>query len=69
MKSIEEQIEAAWHALTEARGRRRYYLTDGGRLQHGDGIGIDVGTYTREIELRDFRDDVFFAFGRCSRGR
>lgn len=65
--SIEVQIEAAWLELLECRRRRRYFLTDSGKLRHGEGTSKgdeEVGYYTRSVELDQFREDVFFVYSK-----
>ena len=66
-ESIETQVEAAWLALLECARRRRYFLTDTGKLRHGEGNSKgdeEVGYYTRAVTLVAFREDVFFVYSR-----
>lgn len=70
--ALSGQIESAWTALTESPRLIRFYLTDDGRLQYGQGGGWEVGWYSSAVTLADFRDDCFHVFEslrRASNGR
>lgn len=62
--SIESQLEREWCWLSEQPpGRRiRFFLTSDGRLKRGEGQGEEVGTFTRSVQLLDFREAVFEAY-------
>lgn len=62
--TIEAQIEAAWLALLEHGGRRRFVLTSCGKLRWGrEEPGTEIGTFTPAISLADFRAEVFHVYG------
>lgn len=68
MTPLEVQIENAWSALTESVRPRRFYLTADGHLRHGEGAGIEVGTFTRTVQLIDFREAVYCAHAEANHG-
>ncbi|GAB3388207.1 hypothetical protein [Lysobacter fragariae] len=68
-EALELQIEEAWVALTKMPPmRKRTLCLTRGRSIVWDRQSLDrhrhvveIGTYTREVTLADFRDDVFYA--------
>lgn len=74
---IELAVEDAWDRLLRSAEPRTIYLTRGGQLAWGEkaaelhkaGASLWlVGTYSRDVSLADFREDVFWRWDQGGRG-
>lgn len=70
--AFEIELETFWVRLTRlAPGRVvEVWLTPRWALaMRYHPLSVEVGSYTREVSLRDFRDDCFFVLGQGGRRR
>lgn len=75
-EALELEIERVWRDIAAGRARRKYelHLTPRGRIVDARihvvaRCSIEIGTYTREVKLADFREDVFHVFEQQRRYR
>lgn len=71
-EALEVEIEEAWFRIIRCRKPVTVYLTCGHRVVWGSRAEQieqlwEVGTYTKDISLEYFRDDVFDTFDKRAR--